>query len=359
MSTNGRVYVFNRRSSIGFDNQVQLTSAAAVTDGKVAPLPPAQPVPPTGTATVQMWRTIPLRPSITTGPFVRGEFTIMAGVAKAVSQATQLITIWDQYFWSEPLARLLAARLMASPTLRLLIVLPPYGTTQPAMELMLRKDAMQALWKGLDASGRTRVAAMDMWAQAPNIGVYVHAKSQTYDDQLLVCGSGNMNRRSLECDAELDCAVLDRNTVQVHLANLYSCVTGLTWTDFSDGWLGRYWAGIVTNSRRALIPDPFFAATISEPKTPNGVPMPYSSNMPISLFEPTSIGPDVDDNVCQFPDCPGDPKVKGRLDEITFLLERCHQGNNWPWRRPATTVSAEALPAQAIPIDEVPTRLTT
>jgi hypothetical protein len=240
---------------------------------------------------------------------------------------------------------------MARPTLRLLIVLPPYGTTQPAMELMLRKDAMQTLWNGLDANGRSHVAAMDMWARGPNVGVYVHAKSQTYDDQLLVCGSANMNRRSLECDAELDCAILDRSLVQMQLANLYSCVTGQAWTDVADGWLGRYWRAMVTQSGRALVPDPFFTQTIGNPRTPNGVPMPYSSHMPISLFEPTSIGPDVEDNTCQFPDCGGDPKVKGRLDEITFLLERCHQGNNWPWRRPATMLNRKAVPEQGGPAD--------
>jgi phosphatidylserine/phosphatidylglycerophosphate/cardiolipin synthase-like enzyme len=348
MDTTGRVYLFDRTASIGFDNQVQLTSATTFSGGKVLPLPAAAPVAVAGNAIVQMWRTIPLRPSITVGPFVRGEFTVLAGVANAVRQAGQLITIWDQYFWSEPLARLLAARLMANPHLLLLIVLPPFGTTQPAMELMLRKNALQDLWNGLDSGGRSRVAVMDMWASGPNIGVYVHAKAQTYDDQLLVCGSANMNRRSTECDAELDCAVLDQVTVATHLANLYACVTGQTWNDTTPGWLARYWTAIVAASGRALIPDPFFAATIGNPVTPNGVPMPYSSSLPVSLFEPTSIGPAVESNTCQFPACPGDPKAPGRLDEVTFLLESCYQGTNWPWRQPATSMSRDD--AEGVPI---------
>src|ERR1019366_3524362 len=88
-----RACVFDRDAAIGDRDQVKLTSAAAISDGKVEPLPPADPVAPAGTATVQMWRTIPLRSGISVGPFVRGEFTVMAGLANAVSQATELITI--------------------------------------------------------------------------------------------------------------------------------------------------------------------------------------------------------------------------------------------------------------------------
>ena len=257
----------------------------------------------------------------------------MAGVAKAVQHATQLITIWDQYFWSTPLAVLLAARLKAVSTLKLLIVLPPFGTTDPANELKLRYVALQKLWHALDASSRSRVLVYDMWSANPNVGIYVHAKVQTYDDALLVCGSANMNRRSLECDAELDCAVMHRPTVRAHLVRLNAAITGGTWTDFGAGWPGRYWTNIHDKHAAALVNDPFFAATVSNPKTPNGVPMPYNGQKPYSLFEPTSIGSAVDTAPkCQFSSSPGDPKAPGRLDEITFLLERCFQNKTWPLR---------------------------
>ena len=221
--------------------------------------------------------------------------------------------------------------------LRLLIVIPPFGNDAglAEMELTLRRNALQDLWRGLDGHGRSRVAVRDMWARGPDVGVYVHAKSQTHDDQLLVCGSANLNRRSTECDAELDCAVLHAPTVRAHLASLYSCMTGRAWSDFSAGWLARYWAGITTGAARALINDPFFAETIGSPTTPNGVPMPYNPAQP-APSEPTSIGPPVESGTSQFPDCAGDPQAPGRLDEIAFLLERCHQGTNWPWRQAAT-----------------------
>lgn len=353
MDCNGRARVFDRDSAIGSAGQVQLTSAAAVSDGRVEPLLAARPVAPAGTATVQMWRTIPLRPGISVGPFARGEFTVMAGLAKAVSQATELITIWDQCFWSEPLARLLATQLMANPVLRLLIVLPPYGndpdTDKAAMDLMLRKNALADLWHGLDGDGRSRVAVRDMWAQDLNVGVYVHAKTQTYDEQLLVCGTANLNRRSTECDAELDCATLDPPTVRTQLAALYYCLTGRFWSDFSAGWLTRYWVALTGGADRALIKDPFFAGTIGDPVTPNGVPMPYTSTLPVTLFEPTSIGPPIESGTGQYAGCAGDPKVPGRLDEVTFLLERCYQGADWPWRQPAVSQPAVSQPAAGRP----------
>ena len=327
-------------AAVGTRDQVKLTSPAAISGRQAAPLPPAGRAKPAGAATVQMWRTIPLRPGISTGPFVRGEFTVMAGLAKAISQATELITIWDQCFSSEPLAKLLAARLMTCPRLRLFIVVPPYAD---AMGLMLRKNALQDLWHDLDSDGRSRVAVRDMWAQTPNVGVYVHAKSQTYDDQLLVCGSANLNRRSAECDAELDCAVLHPPTVRDHLANLYCCMTGQTWSDYDSGWLTRYWERLASRGYRALVEDPFFTETIGNPTTPNGVPLIYTSTECVLRFDPTSIGPDVEKNTCQSPDCPGDPKASGRLDEVTFLLERCHKGTDWPWRKPATGAPAADL----------------
>lgn len=346
MDTGGRVFHFKRDAwEIGKQNQVQLTSSAAIGPGpSVRPLPPATPVDTAGATIVQMWWTIPLRPDVAKSPFRRGEFTVMAGIANAVSEATQLITIWDQYFWSVPLAKLLAARMLAQPSLKLLIVLPPYGTTQPGCELWLRMEALQALWKGLGTGGaQSRVMALDMWAPQQNVGVYVHAKVQTYDTKLLVCGSANMNRRSHQCDAELDCAVLDPNVVQEHLGNLYGTVTnGPAWTDFAPGWPDRFLGGIQANSKGTLVRDPFFAASAPpNPKTPNGVAMPTTCLYPVSMFEPTSIGSNVEGSTCNARSSQGDPKAPGRLDEVTFLLERCHTDAQWPFRVPATSLSEE------------------
>ncbi len=353
LDSDGRVYLFDSSSVIGCPDQVQLTSAACIGGGSkpsVLPLPKASAVKPLGEATVQMWRTIPLRPGPVKGPLLRGEFTVMAGIANAVAQARSLITIWDQYFWSVPLARLLATRLEAVSTLKLIIVLPPYGVSQVSSELALRMEALQALWNGAPAA-RDRVLVYDMWAFGPNLGVYVHAKTQTYDDMLLVCGSANMNRRSFECDAELDCAVLHRPTVMAHMAALYACISGQPWTEFGPGWLDSYWSAMAAKHSRSLRPDPFYVANVGQPKTPNGISMPHTL-WPFmrDLLDPTGIGPAVQSNVCQFPACPGDPEAPGRLDEVTFLLERCYNGSSWPWRVPATSLFAEGAAEEAVEI---------
>lgn len=300
----GDVRVFDRNPAPRHKDQVQITRPGA--DGGMYPLAPAEPEPAAGAATVQLWRTIPLRATATGWPLRRGEFTVMAGIAKAVTRATELITIWDQYFWSVPLARLLATRLNAVPTLHLMIVLPPYGTTQAAGELPLRMSALQTLWRALHPDARLRVKVFDLWNRDADVGIYVHAKVQTYDDRLLVCGSANMNRRSLECDAELDCAVLHQPTVRAHLMALYRCVMAPDhadpppgWTCFGERWLAEYWAemrALGPSDRRrsagALVEDPFFRADPDDPRTPNGVAMPCRglSDQVRALFEPTSIG---------------------------------------------------------------------
>ncbi|GAB2816149.1 hypothetical protein GCM10027176_20990 [Actinoallomurus bryophytorum] len=341
-STIGRVYLFDRTSTIGQRNQVQLTAVTFNTGGQaeLIPLPKTRPVDPVSGGVVQMWRTIPMYPTRVFGPFTRGEFTVMAGVAKAVAQARHLITIWDQYFWSTPLAKLLAVRLNTCPTLRLLIVLPPYGTSNPDKELGLRRTAMQALWNDLAPANRSRVLVLNMWDEASGVGVYVHDKVQTYDDALLVCGSANMNRRSLENDAELDCAVLDPPTVRGHLARLYAGLAGQAWTDFGPDWFTRYWTEFAltdndfTWAGKWFITDPFFRPNnaIGSPTLPNGTKIPTSGDWtkPDWIFDPTCFDSDLSQPDPALPD----PAMAGRLDGVTYLIERYHKGRTWPRRVP-------------------------
>ena len=177
--------------------------------------------PPAGASSpVQMWRTIPWRNARTGPPFQRAEFTVMAGISNAVQHSEHLIWIFDQYFWSMPLARQLNFELTHKLDLHVIVILPPYADTQPKIAHHARADALDALCKGV----RGKVGVFNLWDHrgSPQRGIYCHAKVQTYDGGLLVCGSANMNRRSFLCDSELDCAVADEDVVKSHQQALWS-----------------------------------------------------------------------------------------------------------------------------------------
>ena len=325
----GRPFLFDLNANYGTDNQVMFTSADVFNGQTILPLPTTASAP-VGSAVVQLWRTVPVdRRRTGMSPFGRGEFTVMAGICNAVQQATELITIWDQYFWSEPLCLLLANRLTRTPNLKVLIVLPPYGSNDPVNELRYRRKTLQTFWNALRPVDRPRVIVFNAWAN--NVGVYVHAKVQTYDDCLLVCGSANMNRRSFTLDMELDCAVLHKSDVSYHLANLAHMLTGQPWLDFDYGWLQRYWNHITINAGNSTIPDPFFCPYAQiQPAAPNGVPYAPGGILPDLIMEPTPFSTDIEAvDASQFRDAGG---ATGRLDFLVWLLERYTNKGTFPYR---------------------------
>jgi phosphatidylserine/phosphatidylglycerophosphate/cardiolipin synthase-like enzyme len=195
---------------------------------------PMTPIPTSdGSSSVQLWRTIPVRSKRTGPPFTRGEFTAMAGIARACNAATELIWIFDQYFWSRPLARLLNSQVSKQGSkLCVLVVLPPIadlGNTIPGVrQHYARKLALTDLTAGFSHQGNGqfgRIAIYNLWdLRADPRGIYCHAKTQLYDNDLLVCGSANLNRRSFTCDTEIACAVLDSDVVSQHRDNLWRLV---------------------------------------------------------------------------------------------------------------------------------------
>ncbi|HEX2647203.1 MAG TPA: phospholipase D-like domain-containing protein, partial [Candidatus Dormibacteraeota bacterium] len=210
----------------------------------VHPLPTPAPEPAAGgSSIVQMWRTIPLRRSRGTGQlFDGGEFTVMSGYTKAINAAKELIWIFDQYMWSEAATRQLNYRLRNSQNLCVLMVLPPFADSTYKDIHRARHFALAELMRDLTTDQATRVAVYDLWQPSNHVkangrGVYVHAKTQTYDGALLVCGSANFNRRSLMCDTELACAVLDTAVVAQHQRDLWQLLFGNVTTQ--DGaWPG-------------------------------------------------------------------------------------------------------------------------
>jgi phosphatidylserine/phosphatidylglycerophosphate/cardiolipin synthase-like enzyme len=209
-----------------FGGQVIFSSSAAFLDDEVDPLPDTMDAnPPDGAATpVQMWRTIPWRDARTAPLFKRAEFTVMKGISNAVQHSEQLIWIFDQYFWSMPLAHQLNFELMNKPDLRVIVILPPYADAEQETAHFARQQTLGALCDSV----RPQVGVFNLWDHrpSPQRGIYCHAKVQTYDGGLLVCGSANLNRRSFLCDSELDCAVADEAVVNSHQRALWSLLFG-------------------------------------------------------------------------------------------------------------------------------------
>ncbi len=257
------------------NNQVIFSSKNAIKDGDILRLDEPKEVDPKswGSSLVQMWRTIPIRLERKRPPFIRGEFTIMVGIANACQAADELIWIFDQYFFSRPLARLLNYRIRNDKKKKLcvILVLPPYADDHPLEEHHARKLALNDLTAGLMlGSGKfERVAVYDLWhpSRIPG-GIYCHAKAQLYDRSLFVCGSANLNRRSFTCDTELDCAVLDEDLVLKHYRRLWRVLfPDIAWPgriDFNDpngGWGVQFFEAFekAAKTRNSyLIPDPWW-----------------------------------------------------------------------------------------------------
>jgi phosphatidylserine/phosphatidylglycerophosphate/cardiolipin synthase-like enzyme len=258
-------------------NQVIFSSRTAVKDDDILRLdePKEVDLVPGGSSLVQMWRTIPLRTERKRPPFMRGEFTIMAGIANACQAADELIWIFDQYFFSRPLARLLNYRIRNDKKKKLcvILVLPPYADNHPHEVHHARKLALNDLTEGL-ALGHgefERVGVYDLWHPSRTSGgIYCHAKVQMYDSSLLVCGSANLNRRSFTCDTELDCAVLDEDLVLKHYRRLWRVLfpdiawpSRINFNDPSGGWGRQFFDAFedaVKTKNSFLIHDPWWNA---------------------------------------------------------------------------------------------------
>lgn len=326
---------------------------------------------PGSTTVVQMWRTIPMRNSRITPLFQDGEFTIMAGFAKAMSTASELIWIFDQYFWSEPTARLLNQQLRAKPSLCVIIVLPPHADSTYGQIHQARKLALGELVLGLSADQRSRVAIYNMWraaggSKAAGRGIYVHAKAHTYDGALLVCGSANVNRRSLTCDSEIACGVVDADLVGDHQKRLWSMLFGGVqgavgaWPNLDlniagEGrrFLSSFQAAALSEDA-CLVPDPWddFNPANPNPKAvalPNGVPRtPAIQGPKYEIYygfalDPGSLDPIVENDIVDAVLLPRPI----RLDDIVYNIEQVYEKTaprpRYTMRRQASLVRGSTL----------------
>jgi phosphatidylserine/phosphatidylglycerophosphate/cardiolipin synthase-like enzyme len=176
--------------------------------GPVGPLPPPPDRPaPAGTCAVQLLQTYPRRrPAYPFAP--DGERSVARGYSKALARARGLVYVEDQYLWSPDVARIFAAALRRSPSLRLVAVVPRFidgeGRLAGPASLLGRNSA----WRAVLAAGGERVQLFDLENEA-GCPVYVHAKVSIVDDVWAAVGSANLCRRAWTHDSELSAAVLD------------------------------------------------------------------------------------------------------------------------------------------------------
>ncbi len=180
--------------------------------------PPPCPVPlpgpsECGTDAVQVLRTYPYRrQGYTFAP--AGERSIARAYRKALDRAQRLVYLEDQYLWCPQVVSAFAEALAATPSLRLIAVVPQFPIAGPnrawratgsaaAPQLLARARSLDLLRRlGGDRVG---IYHVENHAGTP---VYVHAKVCVIDDTWATVGSGNINRRSWTYDTELSCAVL-------------------------------------------------------------------------------------------------------------------------------------------------------
>jgi phosphatidylserine/phosphatidylglycerophosphate/cardiolipin synthase-like enzyme len=335
------------RTQVG---QVLFSSPAAIDRGCIVPLDGVEGIAPTGRSIVQMWRTIPWRTSRSASLLVEGEYSAMAGIANASQQATELIWIFDQYFWHRPLARLLNQLLRERPGLRLILVLPPHAgggsITKPmAREIhhahhYARRLALDDLTEGMGLQYSEKIGIYNLWQgdKPPGRGIYCHAKSHTYDGSLLVCGTCNLNWRSFSRDTEVSAAVLDPDVVHQHQRHLWNWLfKGAPWPadDHGDelrldgkGNGARFFECFrqqTVHHSSYLIPDRWYLGSYP---LPNGVVR--KGGTPI-FQDPAELLRGLDPNALPVPVvehqhfCKSDSSGGASLDQIVTMLESRHR----------------------------------
>ncbi len=172
------------------------------------PLPPqaADPRPCGGTA-VQLLRTYPSRrPGY---PFAReGERSIARAYIRALSKASKLVYVEDQYLWSHEVASVYARALRENPALLMVFVIPGYPEQDGRLSMPPNQVGRARALDKLRQAGGSRLA---IYYLENDVGtpVYVHAKACIVDDSWACIGSDNTNRRSWTHDSELSAAFVD------------------------------------------------------------------------------------------------------------------------------------------------------
>jgi phosphatidylserine/phosphatidylglycerophosphate/cardiolipin synthase-like enzyme len=186
----------------------------AVTGEALRPSAPA-PLDPAWNTPAQIVRTVP------EGfyPFApEGEYGIRHSILTAIRTAERLVYLENQYIWAPEVVEALcdAMNRPHSGPFRIVLLLPAR-----AYSGRYDNDHHVSLLREADA-GRGIFEAYSPYAYGPAIGrtgyaylpIYVHAKVGIVDDSWISVGSGNLNRRGLATDTEMNVQAIDEEVAR-------------------------------------------------------------------------------------------------------------------------------------------------
>ncbi len=185
-----------------------------VTGEALQPSPPG-PLDPTWQTPAQIVRTVPRG-------FYRfadqGEYGIRHSILAAIRGAERFIYLENQYIWAPEVVEALCETMNRSRShpFRIVLLLPARAYTG-------RYDNDQHVGELRSADrGRGIFETYTPYSYGPAIGrtgyaylpIYVHAKVGIVDDQWVSVGSGNLNRRGLATDTEMNVQAVDKSVAR-------------------------------------------------------------------------------------------------------------------------------------------------
>lgn len=228
----------------------------AVTGDNLRPLKGA-PLDPAWQTPAQIVRTVP------EGfyPFAeQGEYGIRHSILAAIGQAQHFIYLENQYLWAPEVVDALCEAMDRSHPgpFRIVIILP-------ARAYSGRYDNDQHVDQLRDAdNGRGIFEAYTPYAYGPAIGrtgyayvpIYVHAKVSIVDDTWLAVGSGNLNRRGLATDTEMNVQAVDGDLARGLRVKLWAEHLGMSCAEVESaspiGLIDHEWKEVAERVSKAV-----------------------------------------------------------------------------------------------------------
>jgi hypothetical protein len=175
---------------------------------------------------------------LTTMPPPFSDYSIFESLMRAVSQASRLIVIEDQYFRAPILYDRIIERMTEVPDLALIVITNPVSEwTDPACwQTAIAYSRFAALFPDrfrlyrMSTFDYVRLDCTFCWdeTEAHFADIYIHSKLVLIDDSYLEVGSCNSNNRGLLYEGELAVAVFDPIWVKSQRRRIFESLLGPT-----------------------------------------------------------------------------------------------------------------------------------